>query len=522
MAERDPRLDFLAPGAVPVEVPVPVVIPLPAPSTKPSIPRKIVKPGYKRDFSRVLRQQAARNRASVQALAEAERLKKLKIAKFAKAGPWPVGFQIGWELGDLLFPHGWYSFAPPTNISPSGWTSPYYQYRRCDAKTPTGNYGTGHALNTHTAPPASSNGSHVCPTDTSSGLVNSRATPVLAQTTAAYPPGQLQLYRLGTGVNPGVAESWVQLTGANWPVPFTAPATADEMWTQNPMTDSAPMPMVRSLPSELPEVFPIGQVMDYPYPQAWADALPKPKTQGESKHLTRGTYSIPQMPLAPFPIVAVHPPPGQVPPPPDQVIDIPPPTPRGGPPSPPPTHHTRPPRGRKPPDSRTKEKKLSVRTKANKAWIVLNLATEAFDFVDALFAGLPDHCKKQAGQSPNPYQKARAVYNCFDEMDWSKFVNAFINQQITDMVVGGIGMVSTMGLKFSGATSGSGYISRNLAEREHASDMAIKAKLDAGEITKEEAQELDMLDNVPIPVVTFNEETGSWEVSIEQWGLTFV
>lgn len=515
-----PITGYALPGSQSIPIEVPLVLPLAAAPAKQTIP-KVIKGGKWAgiDGLRALRAHLLRR----QALAHAAKV--AKYGKYAKTlGPL-LGFQLGWELGDYLWPNGWYDFGvssgvPDQSVGPDGWTSPYYVYTPCTFNCNTETFGDFRYR-------ATQPNAWVCAPNCSPlgtiGIGSTVLSPAAAQNQALG----VQTITVGR-VRNNVPTSVRAIGQLAWTGVGEEAAQEDDAWTQVFETSPAPAPLARPRPSEAPEAFPLEWPMEMPWPQPWKEALPKPKTQGEGKHRQtyRGSSEVSRMPLAPFPVVVVTPPVlppgGSVPPPPDQVITLPPPA-LPGRPAKPPTYHTAPPAGRRPPDGKTKEKKLSVRSKANKAWIVLNLATEAFDFVDALFKALPDDVQKKTrasidygekgGGKADPYSKARAIWANFDDIDWDKFTNVFINQQLADMAVGMIGMAASHGLKASGAATGSGGIANKPgSQAEKFSDAQIDAQVEAGEISKEEGKALDEADDLPIPQVSY--ENGQWVVSI--------
>ena len=158
-------------------------------------------------------------------------------------------------------------------------------------------------------------------------------------------------------------------------------------------------------------------------------------------------------------------------------------------------------------------------------WVGLNLATEVFDFIDALHQALPKHLQSKAasidygqkgGGKADPYGKAKAIWDGFGEIDWNKFTNVFINQQLTDMGIGLVGMGASHALKFSGAATGSGGVASKPAGL---ADKYIDGMVERGEITKAEGKVMKENAELPIPKVSY--EDGKWTVDISQWGLSF-
>ena len=532
MREEPGSYGFQTPGFIPIEIAPPVVIPLAPVKGKPTIPIKIDHTKGGRDWSRKLRQLQAKQRAATQARANAARMQKLgrlKYGRLAGAAPWAVGFQIGWTIGDFLWPNGWYDFATPDPGSPQtdGWIHPAYDYVPCNNSQSCPYTGPYLFKLYDQSPQGPQCGPSVgCTALGSLPLSTGYGTPLAAEQAAVgLSPIQVGRQR-NTSSTVWYAEGSLIYQGGGYD---------PDLWEQvSPTPAGTPMPLVHRLPSEFPETFPMSQPMELPFPQTFKEAVPKKKTQGEGKHRKRHV-TIPNLPLAPFPVVRVVPPGGNVPPPPDQVITIPPPAggvPGSGPGTqPPPTYHTTPSTGRTAPRGRTKEKKLSVRSVANKTWIVANLATEAFDFIDALFDALPKHCQDKAkasidygregGGNADPWSKAKAAYDCFGEIDWDKFVNNFINQQLQDMTIGMLGMMSQKYLKMTGQATGSGgLVSKPAGTGDDYIDKFVDEQVAAGNMTEEEGKAIKQAGQLPIPEVEYQGD-GTWTVTIPQWGLTF-
>ena len=570
----NPNLGFHQPG-VPVEIAPPVIIPLPAAPTRSTIPRPLssavtgkghipgtlvnVKPGtvypsrvtvpnpFKKGPGSTLGPKITPGELKFFSEMHAKE-RYLKAAKLAKVGPYLTAFQIGWTLGDYLWPNGWYSLGvdgpPDQSAGPEGWTYTGpggFAWTSCSPVSPcavtgpfmfhtgfAGWHGTAHAQQcTPGSTCGATTGVDSLDVVASPWEAFAQPLPTVANTIAIkrQHTASTRWIGVGGGSSTGIATHADRIDPDNWTQVLTS-------------TAPAPAPLAKARPSEHPETFPMEWPMEMPFAQPWSKAIPKAKTQGEGKHKSYvvGQTTIPRLPLAPFPVVVVVPPGGVVPPPVDQIIDIPPPPSFADGPYPVkpgkgPTFHTAPPRGRKPPGRKTKEKKLSVRSVANRAWIVLNLATEGFDFIDALFGALPKDCQKAAkptidygpkgGGKADPYAKAQAVWNCFGEIDWDKFVNNFINQQLTDMAVGMIGMTAGRYLKMTGQATGSGGLaSKPTATADDFLEAWVDEKVKSGEISKEQGDAILEGGKLPIPQVSYAGD-GVWEVNIEAWGLTF-
>lgn len=97
--------------------------------------------------------------------------------------------------------------------------------------------------------------------------------------------------------------------------------------------------------------------------------------------------------------------------------------------------------GRVPPKPKEREKKL--RAKSDGVRIALGRAigayTEVSDFVDALYTGLPSKLRKKLkkdGKARNPYERAKAIWDNLDQMNWDRAVWGVIKDQLTDAAIG--------------------------------------------------------------------------------------
>lgn len=309
---------------------------------------------------------------------------------------------------------------------PSGWHSKYYQYRRCPSKVPTGNFGTTHALNTHTVPPAFANGVQACPGSILSGLVNSSATPEAAMNTSS--PEQTFIYRLRSGVNPGIAESWAKLQSAYWPTPFVFPSSG--VWRQGTVYGD------RILTGF------VGPATARPAPSRWANGVAPQGTQPSIEEQLADTklphgkrrygYVVPFSLGHPFTIIRPRPgsPPVTVP---DQVIDPGSETDPGSvtivPPGQPPEY---------PNEDAENEQKPFAQRLAHMGFVAINVATETQDFLEAMHAGLPKslRTKGRKGADVPPWVILQDIWDHWDQFDSQVALEAFINNQIEDAIYG--------------------------------------------------------------------------------------
>lgn len=512
-AER-PREQFMQPFTPDI-----ITIPVKLPSSVPSKPRH-VEPWSPKDRStrRTDRQDRIRKtaeRLQKKAKAEAERLERLKKAKlsralkFAKRGnAYALAFQLGWEIGDYLFPVGWWTpfpGAPDQSTYPDGWNNPDWSYNDCPNNAAlAGCYGGNQATIAYrdSFAPVPRYGCKPW-----GGLCNTSSTYAGGDTTM-MPDIPSVLAQVAGNNTFEVYRQWVDNSrwyrvGTYAPIAFPPD---NDLWVQDLLGNGNPMPLTSPRYSEHPETFPIGQPMPHPVPQPWKEA-----STGEepSKSEAPGRSLSPlTVPLVPFPLVEVIPPGGTVPTPPVQSIDIPPP----GQPGHgggfartyPPRSHNR----REPPKSkRVKEKKLNVQRFAF-TWAALNLATEWFDFIDSLFQGLPEDVRRatgatidtgrKGGGNADPYAKARAIYEHFDEIDWNAATKAFLNNQIEDMAYGLLGTAGSKANAGIGAATGTG-----------GAVFSRPGKF-ADAAAAQEGEEFEL----PVPTLEWNYETGAWELTI--------
>ena len=248
-----------------------------------------------------------------------------------------------------------------------------------------------------------------------------------------------------------------------------------EPWTGG---SSALFPLHPPLSSDRPGDFPIGQPMHWPTPG---------KGEKEKKERDDG------LPLVPFPIALV---PIGVPFFPPVVTVVPGQAPRW----------RRNDAARKRPDRRTRERKLNVRNVGGKFWMMLNVATEMNDFIEAMGEGLPKECKpKPIGGDPNkrgkigkvpPHLILQAIWKCWDHWDANKAFAAFVTNQIEDMFYGTIGKAKGRGLNRIGVSTDVGG--------------AVKGGLKhLGKAGEDGPQKLE---DLPLPVVKY--EDGKYVVEI--------
>lgn len=262
-----------------------------------------------------------------------------------------------------------------------------------------------------------------------------------------------------------------------------------------PQPRTAPRPVGRPLPGEQPSRAPLPK------------GRPRPGRDTKPEY-----HPIPNMP---FPITLYPTPGGGVPNPiqPDQVIDFKPPT-GGKPGGPKPGRET--PRVRQRPNSarnrpkkrkREKERKPDTRVKVRGALGLINLATEANDFLNVLYDALPEDspCKRGAERDTRksgkkyvtPYHKAKAVYDCFSSIDVGNAIEGYVNNQVEDYVFGMIGQQVGKATGNFGVTTG---LNRALQKQQ--------------ELAQGEGPGIGDL----IPQIDIDDETGELTVTVPQFG----
>lgn len=296
----------------------------------------------------------------------------------------------------------------------------------------------------------------------------------------------------------------VPLSPATWPSYLPSqPAPNFE-----PLPEAMPRPAKRPTelpilkPYPLPNRFPVR----YPRPRPGEQPAKQPKPDGRPRPRPRNRPEpAVRFPLLPFPFVVL--PPGFNPSVPDIVITTKPgnKNPPGNTPKPPVRTNGRSSGGRnRPPRKREKERKTNVRTVAGAGWGLINVVTEGVDFLNVLYDALPDDspCKAKAKKASKinvatPYAKAKAVYDCFDQIDVGNALEGYVNNQVEDFVFG------MMGQQVSKATGNFG-LSTGL-------NRALKQQQ---EMATGDGQGIADL----IPQLDIDDETGEVSVSIPALG----
>lgn len=253
------------------------------------------------------------------------------------------------------------------------------------------------------------------------------------------------------------------------------------------------------LPSRLPASYPRPQPGEQPGKQP--KSSPRPRGRPRQRPHPNGLPFV-NLPFMPFPIVKA--PEGINPVVPDIVITVKPGSPGNGPNRPPRTDERSTAGRDKPPAKREVERKPNVRTVAGKAWGIINISTETMDFVDSVFDALPDDspCKKAAKKSSKigvatPYAKAKAIYDCFDQIDIGNALENYVNNQVEDYVFG------TMGRALGKATGNFGITTGLNRAIKSQQKQATGDGLGIGDL---------------IPQIDIDDETGEMTITVPAYG----
>lgn len=114
-----------------------------------------------------------------------------------------------------------------------------------------------------------------------------------------------------------------------------------------------------------------------------------------------------------------------------------------------------------PPKPGEKEKKMKTGLPPGKVAAVINAATEGADAIDAIYGALPGKLRGSlywSGQATTPQERALAIYNHFDEIDWEKAVGNLVANQLEDAFIGAVGRLGAKANQarsaFNAATGG--------------------------------------------------------------------
>lgn len=278
-----------------------------------------------------------------------------------------------------------------------------------------------------------------------------------------------------------------------------------------PQTNPVYHPFARPVPAKRPETWPIMkpvEVVPPTYPETLPEPGQQPRVQPEPSPREAPTVIVlpPFVPGMPPLVVSppvVNPGPGQPPVPvvpPPQVLT---PQPGGVAVSQPIT----PPPGRRPPGRGEKERKVNLKNSVSPGVLsAVNAATESLDFVDAMYDGVKHLDPPGKRCSARDYHcKFDALYRHFEDprFDAAAFVESWVNNQFEDYVYGRLGQATGGASRNLNLTTG---LNRAINERGGASD--VEDELDDIDTTK------------PLPVVTYDPETGRWGLEWQLFGLS--
>lgn len=494
------RLDrILGPDVIPVDIPVPFRVPTPGRRMVP-VPDRVKRV---RDFSRQARKLQTQVRKARQLAAELDRLKRAKAFRLMKLGsrenPWALGFQLGWKIGTIIF--GDPFAVPDTTVGPDGWSNPDWDWFPCTFTcSDTWRYNADSAWPCSFGP---------CPNG-ANGIGVEYTTPDAAHDNNLSHPATIRAWtRTSTGKWAGGGE-WVRNNPAE-----------PNVWTQTFVSDGVlPAPVVE-VPMEYPEMWPQGKTVEV-VPQRWAEAYPKEEYASEPAHRRGQSPATAYPPLLPVPVVLVEPQPGTAPSPPTVVL------------SPVATSaRTRRVRSR----WRRNDFKRSRDTKWRRSrklhvqgtvWAIVNASTEAYDFLEAMWMGLPKECRKRSLRSAKEYRKAhvkavgknhpvgfsgkvrpdhmlRDLWNCWDDWNARAAFAAFVSNQIEDLAYGFLGRAGVEAQKRSNISFG---LSTTISSgRSALTEGAGKLGADKDSTS------------LPLPVLKYDREAGVWSFEVLSYGL---
>ena len=352
-------------------------------------------------------------------------------------GPVATGLTIGWQLGVWIFgdPFAPVPSVPDPNVIPEGWRNPRWQWNPCTLQCPrtaisyAGSTSAGLCVEGEIVPNCAGSTGHVIFPDPGP------ATPAAAVT--AFPPAT---WIRVEGKHPTLAGKY-QTVGN-----FQKLASGTNVWTQvlTPPPGVVVIPQV--LPSTSPEALPI-TAPAIVLPPAWPGNSPEPGQEPSANPLTNPWVgsAVSPVPLTVLPPVVLVPPtvapgasPGTVTPNPvviPTVVITP--NPNGGL-----DVTTQPgsnPTGRNPPPPGERNEKY-YNAGPRGLRVAVNIATEAGDFINALYAGVRDLQEEKCFVYDYVCQ-LRAIYDNFDnpEFNAAEFIEAFINNQFEDWFYGTLG-----------------------------------------------------------------------------------
>lgn len=467
LSATEDRLERSVPTTVPAETPVPVKLPN-SPIVDPVTGVPMGQP-HGETPAWIDNSPSA---SAMEAMIEALQAAKLAAKKPAKS-PMQLGFKVGWKLGQFLIDRGWLpmpgSDGTDSGLDPSHYAHPNVTWTYCENLFPscpdagyfyrviTDGYAQCHSPNVF----------DVCPAQPSWAAedVKCKATPWEAtQVQPGTTVGAYKRMALHPGFGHGVAAFFpfggTQIDPGTWTTTLTpgvgtpiAPAPdsdteVDPMWPQQqpkqtPWKEAAP-----DHPAEQPTKQPVKSpdTVTDPSVVPWVPApfvvvVPRPETVPGT-----GTPVVPQPGTSPGTGPDTVPEPAPLP----QILDFHPDGTVVG------TLGKTPKRKNKKPKKRERQGKNEqvphVGTVAPNAWYMVNMLTEGLDFVDALYRSLPKECRRKF--KPTPYDKAKAIYDCWDHLDLNKAVQNFLNNEIEDFIYGQVGQATKKAQQEIGSGTG--------------------------------------------------------------------
>lgn len=423
-------------------------------------------------------------------------------------GPVVAGFATGWYIGTLIWGD---PFAPPAGVpadhDPADWHSPSWTWVPCtspgtDASPPvryfianSGPMSCGTQVGLH--PRHRDGDTFDTPQDAVLGI------------TTHLPYVQAYLDEPIPVVG-GPPDTKVRMLGEYLYTddPIDAPWTYD-----GPLSPPALVPGYGTpveYPSEEPELAPImwpAVPVVGPYPSTLPDAGTQPSQPVEEPVRSPAPTTVPMPTLPPWaPPAVIMPPsvvvqPGQPPvpvQPPDTVIEVVP----GGSPTvtqPPGTAPTN-----NPPNPREVWRKGETPAGPRGIRTVVNVATEVGDFINSMYAGVPDELRHSRCHQYDYYCQVATLYDVWDDprFDAAEFVEAFVNNQLEDWFYGNIGQML-------------GQASRNLGIL-----TGLNRALNAGGDAWNEFMEEEGIEGVDLlPTLAHDPETGAWSLHWELFGI---
>ena len=419
----------------------------------------------------------------------------------ARRGYWvaKATFQIGEIIISPDVPFDPDPYGVGSAVTSDGWWHPWAEMRRCSA-----NSGAGKWQNPAIA-------QHCLSSHSGGGSLNCTTTYVGGSYTKDAPEGDPCNLDQGARRVTATGKISDSYQFINWGQIDCSDPDLDPGWTQLnpdnlPDTPGATVPL-DNWPMEFPETAPVGRP-GQPQPQRWKEAKPRPGEQPSSKPRPRAAANNPPVIPAPVTIVETE----VQPKPDDQVIDFT--TVPGG------TMvrtRLRPnsAQAKKPPRGTRQFKGASVITVAPKAWAMINLATEAVDFVDAMHDALPKECKSKgdpvvykrkdgkgfvfSNKKLDPMRKLGDIYRCWDHFDKDKAIENYVNNQIEDFAYGAVNTGKAS--KDLGVTTGA----------DRATRIGERATSDAYDERDEEAPRIEL------PKVVYDQPSGQWRLEFQQW-----